>query len=117
MSIPVAYISRQPLIRHIIADYRVQPPELVPEERVEPSSAIGTGYTESKWIVEETLRNVSDRAGVPTTIVRLGQVCGDKLGHWNEKEWFPALVKSSLFTCCLPGEMSEVGIHICFLRY
>ena len=67
--------------------------------------------------MEETLCNVSDRAGVPTTTVRLGQVCGDKLGHWNEKEWFPALVKSSLFTRCLPGEMSEVGIHICFLRY
>ena len=52
--------------------------------------------------MEETLRNVSERAGVPITTVRLGQVCGDKLGHWNEKEWFPALVKSALFQHCLP---------------
>ena len=92
-------------------DYNFQSPGSVPEKRVEPSSATGTGYTESKWIVEEILHKFSVLAGLPTTIVRLGQVCGDKLGHWNEKEWFPALVKSSLFTHCLPGDMGEVSVY------
>ncbi|TBU38867.1 acetyl-CoA synthetase-like protein [Dichomitus squalens] len=93
----------------VLANYQVQPPESVPEERVEPSSAIGSGYTESKWVAEETLHKLAHHVGIPTTTVRLGQVCGDKLGHWNEKEWFPALVKSSLFTRCLPGNMNEIA--------
>ena len=96
-------------------DYNSQSLEPVPEKRVEPSSAIGTGYTESKWIVEEILHRFSVQTGLPTTVVRLGQVCGDKLGHWNEKEWFPALVKSSLFTRCLPGDMGEVSVKILLL--
>ena len=37
-----------------------------------------------------------------TVVMRLGQVCGDRLGHWNEKEWFPALVKSAQLLRCLP---------------
>ena len=96
-------------------DYNSQSSGPVPEERVEPSSAIGTGYTESKWIVEEILHRFSVQTGLPTTVVRLGQVCGDKLGHWNEKEWFPALVKSSLLTRCLPGDMGEVSVKILLL--
>ena len=61
-----------------------------------------TGYSESKWVAEKILSNIVEQAGVPSVVVRLGQVCGDRLGHWNEKEWFPALVKSALFTRCLP---------------
>ena len=114
MSVQVAYFSRQPLIERIHADYKVQSLGLVPEERIEPSSAIGSGYTESKWIVEEILCNVSVREGVPTTTVRLGQVCGDKLGHWNEKEWFPVLIKSALSTHCLP-DVEGVSLRITVL--
>ena len=92
------------------ADSQSRPADLVPEEGVEASSAIGMGYTESKWIAEEILLRVSEQANIRTTSVRLGQVCGDQLGHWNEKEWFPALVKSSLSTRCLPRDMHEVCI-------
>ncbi|KAM5543844.1 hypothetical protein V8D89_002461, partial [Ganoderma adspersum] len=79
----------------------LQPP--VPEIAIPPAHALDTGYSESKWVAEKILSNVAERAGVPSVVVRLGQVCGDRLGHWNEKEWFPALVKSALFTRCLPG--------------
>ena len=78
----------------------LQPP--VPEIAIPPAHALDTGYSESKWAAEKILSNVAERAGVPSVIVRLGQVCGDRLGHWNEKEWFPSLVKSALFTRCLP---------------
>ncbi|KAM5543804.1 hypothetical protein V8D89_002421 [Ganoderma adspersum] len=85
------------------------PDSPVSEDRVESASEIGTGYAESKWVVEEILLQVSENANLPTTTVRLGQVSGDRLGHWNEKEWFPAVVKSSLFTHCLPGDMNEAS--------
>ncbi|RPD56588.1 acetyl-CoA synthetase-like protein [Lentinus tigrinus ALCF2SS1-7] len=74
----------------------------IPEVPVEPSSAIESGYSASKWVAEKLLQNVSEHKGISTTIVRLGQVCGNRLGHWNEKEWFPAMIKSSLFTHSLP---------------
>ncbi len=77
-------------------------PAPVPEVVLDPSSALGTGYAESKWIAERMVFNVGQSAGIPTIVVRLGQVSGDRNGHWNEREWFPALVKSALFTRCLP---------------
>ena len=74
----------------------------ISEDAVPASSAAGSGYAEAKWLAEEMIMEVSRRTGMPATIVRLGQVCGDKLGHWNEKEWFSAMVKSSLITGTLP---------------
>ena len=41
----------------------IQPP--IPEVRVDPSSALGAGYPESKWVAEQVLYNVAERAGVP----------------------------------------------------
>ena len=32
----------------------------------------------------------------PTT-VRLTQITGGPSGYWNEKEWFAAMIKSSIF--------------------
>ena len=78
----------------------IQPP--IPEVRVDPSSALGAGYPESKWVAEQVLYNVAERAGVPVGVVRLGQISGDKTGHWNEREWAPALVKSASLTSTLP---------------
>ena len=86
-------------------------PSPVPEVPIDPSSAIGSGYGESKWIAEKVMHNVAERTDVPTIIVRLGQVSGDKTGHWNEREWFPALVKSAQFTHCLPN-VDGVRIYI-----
>ncbi|KAI0700690.1 acetyl-CoA synthetase-like protein [Cerioporus squamosus] len=81
---------------------------------IEPSSAVENGYSASKWVAEKLLQTVSAERGLSKTIVRLGQVCGDRVGHWNEKEWFPALVKSALFTRCLPdvdGTVSFIPSH------
>ncbi|KAI1788607.1 acetyl-CoA synthetase-like protein [Ganoderma leucocontextum] len=72
------------------------------EEPLDPSSALGNGYSEAKWIAECILCNVAEQHNVPISIVRLGQVCGDRSGYWNEKEWFPAMIKSALSTRCLP---------------
>ena len=90
---------RLDLISAFIAS-KIPPP--IPEVPLEPSSPLGSGYSESKWIAEQILYNATKTAGVQTVVVRLGQISGDKTGHWNEREWFPALVKSATLTSCLP---------------
>ena len=81
------------------------------------SFALGSGYGEAKWIAEEIVLRTSLREGIPGAVVRLGQVCGDKFGHWNEKEWFPAMVKSGLFARCLPDiDSVNVSVHVLITR-
>ncbi|KAI9459305.1 acetyl-CoA synthetase-like protein [Russula earlei] len=65
--------------------------------------AIGTGYSESKWVAERILDAAAERTALRPVVVRLGQVCGDGNGTWNEKEWFPSLIKSALTLRCLPS--------------
>ncbi|TFK94521.1 acetyl-CoA synthetase-like protein [Polyporus arcularius HHB13444] len=77
----------------------------VPVEEVpidDPESPYGIGYSEAKWVTEHVLQSASEERGLHVIITRLGQVAGDRLGYWNEREWFPALVKSALFQKCLP---------------
>ena len=102
-----------PRMKGSIVDCTTNQP--ITEVPLDPSSALGTGYSEAKWIAERILLSVAERHAVPLTIVRLGQVCGDRLGHWNEKEWFPALVKSALSTHCLPDlQVSESSLTCVF---
>lgn len=68
----------------------------------DPTSAFGTGYGEGKWVTEHVLQNAAKERGVHTVVMRLGQVTGNRVGYWNEKEWFPSLVKSALFQKFLP---------------
>ena len=104
---------KAPRLKGFVVD--CNPDQTITEDPLDPSSALGTGYSEAKWISERILLNVAERHTVPLTIVRLGQVCGDRLGHWNEKEWFPALVKSALSTHCLPDlEVSKSSLTYVF---
>ena len=68
-----------------------------------PEVAVGTGYSESKWVAERILDVAAERTALRPVVVRLGQVCGDGSGTWNENEWFPSLVKSALTLRCLPS--------------
>ena len=78
-------------------------PAPIPEAPLDdPASPFGTGYSEGKWVVERVLQNAKQHAGLHTVAVRLGQVAGDRTGYWNEREWFPSLVKTALFQKCLP---------------
>ncbi|TFK80331.1 acetyl-CoA synthetase-like protein [Polyporus arcularius HHB13444] len=91
----------------VFRDYRLSGP--IQEEPAPPFAALGTGYSESKWIAEEILCKIAEREGVPVSVVRLGQLCGDRKGHWNESEWFPAMVKSSLHVGCLPDIITDAA--------
>jgi hypothetical protein len=76
---------------------------VVEENLSNPEVAVGTGYSESKWVAERILDTAAERTALRPVVVRLGQVCGDGSGTWNEKEWFPSLVKSALTLGCLPS--------------
>ncbi|PIL33563.1 hypothetical protein GSI_04186 [Ganoderma sinense ZZ0214-1] len=82
----------------------------VPEIPIDdPASSFGMGYAESKWVSERILQNVALERGAHTVVVRVGQIEGDRMGHWNEREWFPSLVKSALFQKCLPKQDKTVA--------
>ncbi|KAA1475309.1 acetyl-CoA synthetase-like protein [Dentipellis sp. KUC8613] len=68
-----------------------------------PEIAVGPGYSESKWISERILDAAAERTTLRPVIARLGQVCGDVNGYWNESEWFPSMVKSAFTVKCLPN--------------
>ena len=62
----------------------------------EPDYAIGLGYGESKWVSERILEIIASKSDLKAISIRCGQMTGGKSGAWNEHEWFPSLVKSSL---------------------
>ncbi|TFY80855.1 hypothetical protein EWM64_g3157 [Hericium alpestre] len=68
-----------------------------------PEIAVGPGYSESKWISERILDAAAEKTSLRPVNVRLGQVCGDVNGMWNQDEWFPSMVKSALTVKCLPN--------------
>ncbi|KAI0749979.1 male sterility protein-domain-containing protein [Daedaleopsis nitida] len=84
-------------------------PAPVPEEPMEPNSAMGSGYGESKWVGEQILLSIAESTNVSIQIVRLAQICGHRDGYWNSDEWFPAMVKSAFLTNCLPDIDGEAA--------
>jgi len=75
----------------------------IPEAAIEPSVAIGTGYSESKWVGERLLEIAAKKTPLVTTSVRIGQISGGKNGSWSTAEWLPSLVRSAVQTRCLPS--------------
>ncbi|KAF4573440.1 putative PKS/NRPS-like protein biosynthetic cluster [Pleurotus pulmonarius] len=74
------------------------PPQHPAQETIncEALQAVGTGYSESKWVAEQLIRRASEVAGLSSTVIRVGQLSGDSLtGAWNPKEWVPAIVGMS----------------------
>ncbi|KAF8989919.1 hypothetical protein BDQ17DRAFT_1393209 [Cyathus striatus] len=94
---------------------------IVPEgPNIRPLSAVGTGYTESKWVTERIIANAVETAGLDASIIRVGHLCGNQQGSWNCVEWVPALVRSGKVLGCLPcpnglivfQDISWLPIHI-----
>lgn len=61
-----------------------------------PDTALGFGYAESKWVSEQILQTYASQNFLNATTVRCGQMTGGRTGAWNEHEWFPSIVKSSV---------------------
>ncbi|EJT96916.1 acetyl-CoA synthetase-like protein [Dacryopinax primogenitus] len=73
------------------SESRPVPEELLPD----PAIATGTGYSESKWVVERIILAAAQQRGLRATIWRVGQLAGSTTnGAWNTTDWLPLLVKS-----------------------
>ncbi|KAK3936324.1 hypothetical protein QBC46DRAFT_452805 [Diplogelasinospora grovesii] len=88
-------------------------PEPVPERSIRDFDIISTGYGRSKLASSLILEKATEVSGVPTEIVRVGQIAGPagEKGYWNRQEWLPSLIASSLYLGVLPdslGPMSTV---------
>ncbi|KAI0758570.1 male sterility protein-domain-containing protein [Trametes elegans] len=92
-------------------------PSPAPEVSLDDAvSRYGTGYSRESGSPSTSCRTLRRNAMYNTVVMRLGQVTGDRLGHWNEKEWFPVLVKSALFQKSLPDVEGEPFLHLVHLR-
>ncbi|KAF9042789.1 acetyl-CoA synthetase-like protein [Hymenopellis radicata] len=84
-----------------------------PNER--PSTALGTGYTESKWIAESILVRAAEQTNLKVSIIRVGQLSGGPNGSWNPKEWLPSLIRSAQVVQCMPspaGILAWMPVHL-----
>jgi thioester reductase-like protein len=88
-------------------------PEPVPEESLRDLDLSTGGYGMSKLVSSLILEKASEISGVPTEIIRVGQIAGpsSEKGVWNRQEWLPSIIASSLYLGVLPdslGQMSSV---------
>ena len=84
----------------------------IPEQLVdEYGAAAFMGYSESKLIAENILAQASTQHRARVSILRVGQIAGssqEEPGSWPEREWFPALVKTSQSMHRVPGDLPNV---------
>ena len=77
-------------------------PETVAAE-TDVLNALGTGYAQSKFIVERMCQDAYDYLRLPVMVLRLGQMYGHSgTGVWNTQEMFPIMIASSLQIGALP---------------
>ncbi|KAK1971952.1 thioester reductase domain-containing protein [Colletotrichum sublineola] len=86
-------------------------PGPVPEKRLNDLSLPGTGYGRSKLVSSLILDEAAQRSGVPTAVVRVGQVAGpaSKDGVWNRQEWLPTIIASSKYLGVLPSDLGAMS--------
>ncbi|KAH9944953.1 uncharacterized protein BXZ73DRAFT_73198 [Epithele typhae] len=90
-------------------------PPPVGETPLDATSALGSGYSESKWVAERMLLSVAVQTALPVQVVRVGQLCGDRDGRWSENEWFALVARAARFTGCLPdldGDAAFLYNHV-----
>lgn len=68
------------------------------------------GYGQSKSVAERLLATASSVSNIPVSIYRVGQIAGPKKhkGKWNEREWFPLILKSSMYLRALPSTLGPL---------
>lgn len=79
-------------------------PAVIPEAPVSNlSQALPSGYARSKLVAERIVAAAAETAGVPATILRIGQVVGDtQAGIWNDTEAWPLIIRSARTLGVLP---------------
>ncbi|KZT71132.1 ketoacyl-synt-domain-containing protein [Daedalea quercina L-15889] len=76
----------------------------------DPLVAVGSGYSESKWVAERLISIAGEKHIFSPTIVRLGQLSGSaRNGVWRTSEWIPSMVSASVALGCLPDARGDVS--------
>jgi thioester reductase-like protein len=77
--------------------------ELLTEEReYGHPETLRLGYTQSKWVAEQLVRQAGER-GLPVAIYRLGPVSGhSRTGVCQERDFYWLMVKACIETGCVP---------------
>jgi len=79
------------------------------------SDSMPMGYAQSKYVAERVLAKFAQHTGLNVTILRLGQIAGpvtdistgekSSSAKWNEREWFPSVMKSSAHLGAIPSDL------------
>ncbi|SPO06339.1 related to nonribosomal peptide synthetase MxcG (component of the myxochelin iron transport regulon) [Cephalotrichum gorgonifer] len=85
-------------------------PHPVPESSIGDMTISSTGYGRSKLVSSLILEKATEESGVPTEIIRVGQIAGPlaKQGVWNRQEWLPSIIASSVYLGSLPGDLGAM---------
>lgn len=85
-------------------------PEPVPERSLHDFDISTGGYGRSKLVSSLILERASEVSGVPTEIIRVGQIGGpsSEKGCWNRQEWLPSIVASSVYLGVLPDSLGQM---------
>ncbi|KAK4212615.1 hypothetical protein QBC37DRAFT_424658 [Rhypophila decipiens] len=82
----------------------------VPEKRLDRLDISAGGYGRSKLVSCLVLNKASEVSGVPTEIIRVGQIGGpsSEKGCWNKQEWLPSIIASSVYMGVLPSDLGQM---------
>ncbi|KIW17956.1 hypothetical protein PV08_05151 [Exophiala spinifera] len=87
-------------------------PSIPEQPHANPDVAARTGYGLSKYTAERILHTVSERTGLPTTIIRIGQIGGPLAGTgaWSVQDWVPTVIRTSKTMRQVPLSLSYIPI-------
>ena len=90
-----------------VLGYYGSSPSIREEIVLDSNTPSSNGYEESKYLAELLLDHASRRLFIDTRIARVGQIAGpvEGQGIWNEWEWLPSLVLSSLHIGAIPDSL------------
>ncbi|PYH41592.1 NRPS-like enzyme [Aspergillus saccharolyticus JOP 1030-1] len=74
----------------------------------------GIGYAESKFVAESLCGIAAQRSNLAISVHRVGQVGGPSSptgGMWNPRDWFPAMVRSSMSMSKVPDTLGTINVN------
>jgi thioester reductase-like protein/aryl carrier-like protein len=82
----------------------------IPEEILATTSTSSTGYGNSKYLAEHIINHAVKTQHLRASVARVGQIAAavNGKGAWKREEWFPSLVRSSLWLGALPNSLGPV---------
>ncbi|KAK3314006.1 hypothetical protein B0H66DRAFT_503806 [Apodospora peruviana] len=105
-NVPIVFISSIATV-----DKWRDPSQAVPEKSLHDFDISNGGYGRSKLVSSLVLEKATEVSGVPTEIIRVGQIAGpsSEKGWWSRQEWLPSIIASSLHMGILPDSLGQMS--------